>query len=60
MTKPEINYINSADVDINETTDVMKQYLNIKKEKMKEVLFSIVLETSTKHFSKMLNFFQEN
>lgn len=39
MTKPEINYINSADVDINETTDVMKQYLNIKRENPDSILF---------------------
>ena len=39
MTKPEINYINSADVDINETTDVMKQYLNIKRENEDSILF---------------------
>ena len=32
MTKSEINHINSADVDINLTTDVMKQYLTIKRE----------------------------
>ncbi len=39
MTKPEINYINSADVDINETTDVMKQYLNIKRENEGSIIF---------------------
>ncbi len=39
MTKPEINYINSADVDINETTDVMKQYLNIKREHSDSIIF---------------------
>ena len=39
MTKPEINYIKSADVDINETTDVMKQYLNIKRENPDSILF---------------------
>lgn len=39
MTKTEINYINSADVDINETTDVMKQYLKIKRENPGSILF---------------------
>ncbi len=38
MTKPEINYINSADVNIDETTDVMKQYLNIKRENPDSIL----------------------
>lgn len=39
MTKPEINYINSADVEISETTDVMKQYLKIKRENPGSILF---------------------
>ena len=32
MTKSEINHIHSTDVVLEETTDVMRQYLNIKKE----------------------------
>lgn len=38
MTKSEINHINSADVDIEKTTDVMKQYLTIKRENPGTVL----------------------
>lgn len=32
MTKPEINHINSADVVLSDTTEVMRQYLKIKQE----------------------------
>ncbi len=39
MTKPEINHINSADVDIELVTDVMKQYLKIKRENPDSILF---------------------
>ena len=39
MTKPEINHINSADVDIELVTDVMKQYLRIKRENPGAILF---------------------
>ena len=39
MTKPEINHINSADVDIEQTTEVMKQYLRIKRETPDVILF---------------------
>ena len=39
MTKPEINHINSADVDIELVTDVMKQYLRIKRENPGSILF---------------------
>lgn len=31
MVKSEINYINSVDVDVNETTPMMRQFLEIKK-----------------------------
>ena len=31
MSKPEINYINSMDVDINEATPMLKQFLEIKR-----------------------------
>ena len=39
MTKPEINHINSTDVDIELVTDVMKQYLRIKRENPDSLLF---------------------
>ena len=39
MTKLEINHINSKDVDIELVTDVMKQYLNIKRENQDSILF---------------------
>ena len=39
MTKTEINYINSNDVDIEKVTDVMKQYLTIKRENPDSILF---------------------
>lgn len=39
MTKLEINHINSADVDIELVTDVMKQYLRIKRENPDSLLF---------------------
>ena len=32
MTKSEINHINSADVVLSDTTEVMRQYLKIKQE----------------------------
>lgn len=32
MTKPEINYINSSEVNISDTTPVMQQYLEIKRQ----------------------------
>ena len=32
MTKPEINLINTADVDINQATPAMQKFLEIKKE----------------------------
>ena len=32
MTKSEINHINSNDVVLDDTTDVMRQYLKIKRE----------------------------
>lgn len=38
MTKPEINHINSADVIPEETTPVMRQYLEIKKENPGSIL----------------------
>ena len=38
MIKNEINYINSADVNIEDTTPVMQQYLNIKRENPDTVL----------------------
>ena len=39
MTKPEINHINSADVILEETTPVMRQYLEIKRENPGTILF---------------------
>lgn len=38
MTKSEINYINSTDVDINETTPMMRQFLEIKKNNLDVLL----------------------
>ncbi len=38
MTKSDINYINSMDVDINEATPMLKQYLEIKKENLDVLL----------------------
>ena len=38
MTKSEINHINSIDVVIEDTTDVMKQYLTIKRENQDSIL----------------------
>lgn len=38
MTKPEINHINSADVILEETTEVMRQYLKIKRENPDSIL----------------------
>lgn len=38
MTKPEINHINSADVVLEETTEVMRQYLKIKRENPDTIL----------------------
>ncbi len=38
MTKPEINFINSADVDINEATPMLKQFLEIKRANMDVLL----------------------
>ena len=38
MTKSEINHINSADVVWEDTTDVMRQYLKIKKENPETIL----------------------
>lgn len=38
MTKPEINHINSSDVVPEDTTDVMRQYLKIKRENPDTVL----------------------
>ncbi len=38
MSKPEINYINSKDVEIDKVTPVMQQYLNIKKDYQDSVL----------------------
>ena len=38
MTKPEINHINSADVVLEETTEVMRQYLKIKRENPEVIL----------------------
>ena len=38
MIKNEINYINSTDVVLEETTTVMKQYLNIKREHQNSIL----------------------
>ena len=32
MSKTELNFINSQDVDIEKVTPVMQQYLNIKKD----------------------------
>jgi len=39
MTKPEINHINSADVVLEDTTEVMRQYLRIKRENADTILF---------------------
>ena len=39
MTKPEINHINSADVIPEETTPVMRQYLEIKRQNPGSILF---------------------
>jgi len=39
MTKPEINHINSADVVLEDTTDIMRQYLKIKRENPGAILF---------------------
>ena len=39
MTKPEINHINSADVVLEDTTDIMRQYLKIKRENPGSILF---------------------
>lgn len=38
MTKPEINHINSNDVVLEDTTEVMRQYLKIKRENPDSVL----------------------
>ena len=38
MAKSEINYINSVDVDLNETTPMMKQFLEIKKNNLDVLL----------------------
>ncbi|MCQ2738706.1 MAG: DNA mismatch repair protein MutS [bacterium] len=38
MTKTEINHINSADVVLEDTTEVMRQYLKIKKENLGTIL----------------------
>ena len=38
MAKSEINYINSIDVDINEATPMLKQFLEIKKENLDVLL----------------------
>ena len=38
MSKPEINYINSMDVDINEATPMLKQFLEIKRENLDVLL----------------------
>jgi len=38
MTKPEINHINSCDVIPEETTDVMRQYLKIKRDNPETIL----------------------
>ena len=38
MTKPEINHINSNDVILDDTTEVMRQYLKIKRENPDTVL----------------------
>ncbi|MBQ4115542.1 DNA mismatch repair protein MutS [bacterium] len=38
MTKSEINHINSIDVVLEDTTDVMKQYLTIKRENPEAIL----------------------
>ena len=39
MTKPEINHINSADVVLEDTTEIMRQYLKIKRENPGSILF---------------------
>lgn len=38
MSKPEINFINSTDVDINEATPMLKQFLEIKRANMDVLL----------------------
>ena len=38
MAKSDINYINSMDVDINEATPMLKQFLEIKKENLDVLL----------------------
>ena len=38
MSKSEINYINSTDVDINEATPMLKQFLEIKKNNLDVLL----------------------
>ena len=38
MTKPEINHINSSDVVLDDTTEVMRQYLKIKREHTDSIL----------------------
>ncbi len=38
MTKPEINNINSWEVELDNTTPVMRQYLEIKKENLDKIL----------------------
>lgn len=38
MTKPEINHINSNDVVLDDTTEVMRQYLKIKRENPDSIL----------------------
>lgn len=38
MTKPEINHINSSDVVLDDTTEVMRQYLKIKREHSDSIL----------------------
>ena len=38
MNKSEINYIDSTDVDIEKVTNVMKQYLNLKRQNLDAIL----------------------
>lgn len=38
MSKPEINFINSTDVDINEATPMLRQFLEIKRENLDVLL----------------------
>ncbi|MDR1327232.1 MAG: DNA mismatch repair protein MutS [Heliobacteriaceae bacterium] len=38
MSKPEINYINTADVNIEDLTPVMQQYLEIKRQNPEKIL----------------------